>query len=284
MGRIMRLVKGVLRGVLPRREAHETGPSILEQYVKSAPSPQHALDIFKGEWWSQLPAPLENFKAGDAGPFFEDHRIRWLLEQVGGVNGQSVLELGPAEAAHTWMLEKAGAASVLAVEANTRAYLKCLIIKELFNLQGCRFLCGDFVEFLRSGPQHYDLCVASGVLYHQPNPVEALDLLSRVSDKLFVWTHVFDPAMFVSRPLIKRHFPGSRTADHAGFRHTLHRYEYKEFLQQRGFCGGSNPHSNWLSRADLLGALKHFGYRELRISFDEPEHPNCPAIAVLALR
>ena len=63
-----------------------------------------------------------------------------------------------------------------AIEANTRAYLKCLIAKELLDMSRLGFLLGDFMEYLRGDPDHVDVCFASGVLYHVPNPVETLAL------------------------------------------------------------------------------------------------------------
>src|SRR6058998_2055014 len=97
--------------------------SILDYYVKSIPSEQNALDIFKGEWSSSLP-PEKGLQTGGVAALFQDGRVKWAVEQFGGVEGQTILELGPLEGAHTYMLEKMGAASVTAIEANTRAYLK----------------------------------------------------------------------------------------------------------------------------------------------------------------
>src|SRR4028119_931287 len=101
--------------------------SILDAYVKSAPSPQHALDIFKGEWASLLPPPYDQYQAGKI-PLFHDGRAYWALNEMGGCQGQRVLELGPLEGGHSYVLEQHGAGSVTSIEANTRAYLKCLIV------------------------------------------------------------------------------------------------------------------------------------------------------------
>ena len=87
---------------------------IPDYYVKSAPSVQNTLDIFPGEWASKLPGDLSLLNAGQSG-LFEDARITWAVEQLGGVTGQTILELGPLEAGHTYMLEKLGAASITAV-------------------------------------------------------------------------------------------------------------------------------------------------------------------------
>ena len=89
--------------------------SILDQYVSDAPSDQNALDIFRDQWACRLPADFANLEAGIV-PLFEDPRIDWALQGLGGVQDKEVLELGPLEAAHTYMLERAGARSITAIE------------------------------------------------------------------------------------------------------------------------------------------------------------------------
>ncbi len=81
--------------------------SILDAYVHAAPSGQAALQIFDGEWSSKLPPPYD--KVSGSSELFQDARIEWMLEVLGGVKGLRVLELGPLEAGHTCMLERAGA-------------------------------------------------------------------------------------------------------------------------------------------------------------------------------
>ncbi len=65
---------------------------VLDQYATTAPHPRNAIDIFAGEWASRLPVP--GTQSG-AVPLFEDDRVVWGLEHLGGVAGQRVLELGP---------------------------------------------------------------------------------------------------------------------------------------------------------------------------------------------
>jgi predicted nicotinamide N-methyase len=252
--------------------------NILEQYITSIPSPQNALDIFKGDWSSILPQELGNLQAG-ASALFDDARIHWIAEQWGGLEGRAVLELGPLEAGHTYMLERYGAASVLAIEANTRAYLKCLVVKELLNLQRSQFVCGDFIEFLRRNPPRFDICIASGVLYHMRNPVELIELISKVSNRVLIWTHYYDSSL-----LEDARFTAHTEAEHAGFKHTLHKHEYQAALGWSGFCGGSAPYCNWLSREDILQSLKHFGFSDIQINFDDTNHPNGPAFAIAAAK
>lgn len=257
-------------------------PSILDEYVTSTPSPQNAVDLFAGEWSSQLPAPLQHVQAGPL-PLFDDARVTWAIECFGGVAGSRVLELGPLEGGHTYQLHAAGA-DIVAVEAQGRAYLKCLIAKELLGIPRARFLLGDFTPYLRSTEERFDMCFASGVLYHMRNPVETIALTAKVATKLFLWTHVYDKDVITSSELLAPRFPSHEPATHQGFAHTLYRFEYAEALHRNGFCGGSAPFSNWLTRADLLAALEHFGWTVTNIGFDTPDHPHGPALALTATR
>lgn len=257
---------------------------ILDRYITSFPCEQNALDIFKNEWASRLPEPFAQLAAGNI-PLFEDGRINWCVKSLGGIQGQTILELGPLEAGHTYMLEKKGAASILSIEANTRAYLKCLIIKEILDLKRAKFICGDFVKYLQNCATKFDVCIASGVLYHMTNPVELLSLISQVTDKIFIWTHYYDRDLLAANPhKIAKKFPSSISAEYNGFKHTLYRYEYLTALADPGFCGGSQAFSYWMSRGDILAALEYLGFNEIRINFEKPDHPNGPSFAVLAIR
>jgi hypothetical protein len=253
---------------------------ILDAYVKGAPSPQEAINIFSGEWTSKFPDEYQ-LQAGHAG-VFEDHRIVWAINQLGGITGQSIIELGPLEGGHSYMLEKLGAGSVLSIEANTRAYLKCLITKEVLDLKRVKFLCGNFIEYLRNTSNQYDLCIASGVLYHMENPVELIELVSKVAPRVMLWTHYYD-RQIVSQGATANQFTGSKHMEHKGFSCTLYTYEYQKALDWKGFCGGVNSFSHWLSREDIIACLGFFGY-QVTATADVPEHPHGPCLALVAER
>ena len=257
--------------------------NILDEYIKDSPRDQNALDIFEGGWSSELPRPWKNLRAGTI-PLFEDPRIDWAAEQLGGFKGQRVVELGPLEAGHTYMLESMGAESILAIEANKRAYLKCLIVKEVLNLKRSRFLLGDFISFLRENNTSFDVCLASGVLYHMHRPAELIHLISRASNKVILWTHYYDKTIIENNPTLAHKFSGSTRPNYNGFNHVLHKYVYKEALGWGGFCGGSDPYSYWMSRDGILACLDFFGFKDLRIGFDHPNHPNGPSFCVIGLR
>jgi Protein of unknown function (DUF1698) len=263
----------------------ETGQptTILDRYCLSLPSPQTALDIFAGEWSSKLPGEFEKYRAGPV-LLFDDARIGLGMKEFGGVKGKHILELGPLEAGHTWMLERAGAASITAIEANTRAYLKCLIMKELLGMQRARFLCGDFLEYLTHDPPHYDLVLASGVLYHMQEPARLIDLMSRVADRLLIWTHYYDEQIIGAAPNVSEFFRGSIEADYQGFRHRLYRREYAQGLKDVGYCGGSTSYTHWMSRSDVLDCVSHFGFGNQTVLMDVPENPRGPSILFAARR
>jgi hypothetical protein len=255
-----------------------TASSILDEYVHTSPSPQNAVDVFAGEWSSKVPG----VESGPL-PLFADDRVRWALERFGPMTGRKVLELGPLEGGHTYMLDRAGA-HVLAVEAQTRAYLKCLIAKELLGMPNARFVLGDLNGYLHDTTETYDACLACGVLYHMRDPVGTLALIGRVTSRLFLWTHYYDHEVIEASELLRPRFGTHESAEQAGFPHTLHRFEYESALRLKGFCGGNAEYTNWLSRDDLFGALTHLGWRVDDIGFDTPDHPHGPALALVATR
>jgi len=257
--------------------------TMLDQYVHAAPGPQHALDVFAGDWWSSLPGPYAELKAGPL-PLFADERITWAIEALGGVAGRTVLELGPLEGGHAYMLEQAGAASIVSIEASTRAFLKCLVAKEVTGMKRTQFLLGDFEEYLRQDGHRFDAIVASGVLYHTRNPVELIHNLARATDRLFMWTHYYDRERVAKVAHMVHRFEEGRPAEHAGFRHTLYRQNYRELVETTRFAGGSEEYSSWLGRDDLFGALAHAGLSDIRVGVEELEHTNGPSISFVAKR
>src|SRR5450631_2985383 len=134
-------------------------------YVHEAPSPQQTADVFAGKWASRFPGEFSGLKAG-ANLLFEDPKILWAAQKLKDlgvpVAGSSILELGPLEGGHTYMLSREGAASVTAVEAHQEAYLKCLVTKELLGMERVNFLLGDAAAFLRQIGHSYDIGVAAG--------------------------------------------------------------------------------------------------------------------------
>jgi len=255
-------------------------PNVLDNYVTSPPTHQNALAIFAGQWTSLLPGAYRELKAGSI-PLFEDGRVVWAIEQLGGVLDQEILELGPLEGGHSYMLDRAGA-NVLAVESNTSAFLRCLVMKEILGMPKVRFRCGDFRALLASTDRMYDVIFASGVLYHMMDPVRLLyDICSRCH-KLYLWTHYYDADLVKRNEIVRRRLGPALHQEFKGLRYEAHSYNYEITLEWSGFCGGSAPTCLWLTRDSILNALGHFGFRIVGIAYEEPDHPHGPCFAIVA--
>lgn len=257
--------------------------NILDSYVKTEPRPQNALDIFAQEWSSAMPAESGLVAHPGTAGLFADPRIDWADARL-GFAGRTILELGPLEAGHSFMMQQRGAASVTAIESNTRAYLKCLIVKEVFQLDRVRFLLGDFNAYLADHPPRTDICVASGVLYHCIDPLKTLVALTRIADRLFLWTHYWDKDVILANSGLVNFFdePQWVTVDGKKFPSAIKRY--KQALEWTGFCGGTSDYARWLSRDAILHSIATAGFSQIDIAFDDPLHPNGPAFAVCAIR
>jgi hypothetical protein len=165
--------------------------SLLEsKFEQRIPSAQAAVDIFSGKWASNLSQILPVTGTGTAN-LFNDPRVKLAAAALGAngrVNGMRILEVGPLEGAHTYLLEQLGAGSVTAVESNTEAFLKCILVKDMLGLKA-NFLCGDAVLFLKESDEQYDLVFCSGFLYHLMDPLETIRLICSRTSRCFVWTH-----------------------------------------------------------------------------------------------
>jgi hypothetical protein len=249
--------------------------------MRTAPSAQNALDSVPDLWASRFPASLGELRAGDA-PLFEDDRMIWAFERLGGLQGLTVLELGPLEGGHSYMAQTAGATSITAVEMNSKAFLKCLITKELLTLDRCSFICGDATVFMEETDRHFDLCIACGILYHMVEPIRLLELASRCADRIVIWTHFYDEDAIARNPGLPKRFGPALTMSHDGFSYTAHKHTYGLDTRIAGFCGGTESYSHWLPRTDILRALEHFGWTDIETSFEDLIGAHGPSFAVVA--
>jgi hypothetical protein len=252
-------------------------------YVRESPSPQQTLDIFAGKWASRFPGPFAGLTAGP-NLLFEDPKIEWAKKKFGEIGvsipGSTILELGPLEGGHTYMLSKEGAASVTAIEAHSEAYLKCLVAKEVLGMERVNFLLGDAVAFLRQISHTYDISIASGFLYHMADPVELIELLCKRSRAVYLWTVFWSEEFSQKNPGKPSGSGPATTRDHKGFSHTLHRHSYGDGLNYGTFWGGPADHSNWMEKKDIQAAFAHFGFG--RQICEEETNPNGASLNLVA--
>jgi hypothetical protein len=250
-----------------------------DQYVNLTPSLQNAIDLVPG-WSTSLP-PQYGVTAG-ALATYADARIAWAIECFGSLHDRDVLELGPLEAGHTAMLEWAGA-RVDAIEANQRAFMRCLIAKEILRLQHSRFWLGDFVKWLETTDKNYDLIVASGVLYHLADPLRLLELIAQHTSAVYLWTHVVSEEAMPPGDK-RRSVMSTVREDHAFHGVTVRAYRrtYLNAPALPAFCGGMCDEHRWLEKDDLLLALRALGFDDIRTTHYEPDHQFGPAISIFA--
>ncbi len=257
-------------------------------YCADPPSNQTAIDIFKGTWTSAFP-PQYGVTAGTLDSF-DDVRVGWAAGVLpGGFTGLSILELGPYEGYTTWQLERRGARAVTAVEANDLNFLKALVVKEVTGFKA-RLLFGDFAAYLERAKERFDLVWASGVLYHSADPLHLLDLISRVTDVVFIHTHYYAPEIASSPHAYSFFEPGrNRTtsltseAGQSGRDVTIHYKAYGQ-LKRGSFSGGPAGHSYWMEKDDIFAALRARGFDDIQVGADDPGNPNGPAMFCLARR
>lgn len=250
----------------------------LDNYTNDFPSDQGMISIFKGEWSSKVPG----YESGVT-PLFIDGRTKWLEKECNGFLRKSILELGPLEGGHTYMLWEGGATSIVSIESNKKAFLKCLITKELLGYSA-KFMYGDFTKYIDTTNDRYDFLLATGVLYHMIDPIRVLENICRISNRIGIWTHYFDKDILSNNLKLKEKFDmsGNRT-DWRGHIIFSHRQKYNEALGWEGFCGGSAPFSVWLKKKDIISILETLGF-SVKIGQEELNHPNGPAILLYAER
>ena len=249
------------------------------RFVDWFPARENAGRAFEGEWSSAVPGLPTTGHA----QLFNDGRITWFEERLGGFAGKRVLELGPLEGGHTYMMTQRGA-TVLAIESNLRAWMRCLVAKDALDMTGATFLLGDFVPYLAASPPQVDFAFASGVLYHTTDPVNLLLNLCSVSNAIGLWTHYFDAGVLQGRADQGRFdFKPRKVTTPRGRSVELYDQRYLEALEWSGFCGGSAPGSCWLRRQDILGIVEDEGF-VCETFLDQLDHQNGPAFCVFGRR
>jgi hypothetical protein len=253
-------------------------------FSKEVPSSQNALDIFAGSWWTAMPVG-SGLLAGK-NPGFEDGRCGWVND-ITPLAGKSILELGPFEAYNTWQFAEFKTGDVVSVEANRFNYLKCLVVKEIFWLKSI-ILHGDFSKYLQDVRHSFDFIWASGVLYHQTDPLRLLELASKRTNSLYLWTYYFDEGCLTSSqqgPSFQANRNSKVTFCGEQFDLSFRSYidDFENALPLN-WSAGTAPFANWLTRADLIRSLNLLGFRDIRIHVDGVRLDDLPVIALLALR
>ena len=252
--------------------------TILDSYSNDFPLPENAISIFNEEWASDIPIAMGG--VGGKAQLFIDKRLIDIIEHCGGLAGKKCLELGPLEGGHTYIMWRSGAQSIISIEANQRAFLKCLITKEIMGYEA-KFLLGDFVKYVTTTTQRFDFTNMSGVLYHMTAPHELVANVARISDQVACWTHYFDGEVLKEQSVRFDFEP--KFVDARGMEVGLFKQRYLNSIQNPDFCGGKEEFSYWLERSDVLALFDNMGF-ETNVLSEDPDHPNGPCMNFYALR
>lgn len=194
-------------------------------------------------------------------------RIDQLIKRL-SLKDMRVLELGCLEGMHSFIMHNLGAREITAIEGRKDNFLKCLIVKNAFQLDKCRFLLGDLNEILASVSGVFDLCLALGIIYHLTSPVEAIYKLAELSNKLFVWTHY-----------ATKSYPQGVLVD-IKYKGCIYRGKYVG-EDTSHYLSGLNRHSFWIFEEDILKVIKDAGFKSIELITKE-EHEHGPAMTFLA--
>ena len=194
-------------------------------------------------------------------------RIDELSKRI-KLENKNILELGCSEGGHSLILHTLGAKKIVAIEGRKENFLKCLIVKNAFNLDTCQFLFGDLNEILSllSGP--FDICLALGILYHLNNPVSIVYRIAELSNSLFIWTHY-----------CTKNFPSGSMAE---IKYKDHVYKGKYVRENtQHYLSGLNDNSFWLFEEDILRFICDAGFQDIEV-IQKETHEHGPAITLLA--
>jgi hypothetical protein len=138
------------------------------------------------------------------------------------------------------------------------------------------FLFGDFLQYLAQCKKTFDLIFASGVLYHMEDPLNLLHLIAQHTDRVFLWTLYMSETAASLTPVFKNPVL-------EGYSCRYFRYDYNNENSGRIYSG-NDSYCCRMTRDDILGALRAFGFSQIRIMKDEEEADSGPNLAVVAFR
>lgn len=253
---------------------------VFSQYDMSLPTHQNAIDALPG-WNSSFPG--DGMLVAGRHPLHTDDRIIGALRAYGALEDKLVLEIGPLEGMHTYMLNRERPARIDAIEANRLCFLRCLVTKEILGLDRARFYLGNIQPWLETQETVYDFALASGVLYHLPDPAGFLLQLSRRAEAIFIWTHFFDDDAMPRGDPRRSPFSGQvETRAVEGLSVRYYERSYHRAHTNASFCGGMKDRHYWMHRDDILSLLQLLGYGTIEVQAEDPDHGGGPCFSVFA--
>jgi SAM-dependent methyltransferase len=252
----------------------------LPLFVDDLPADANAFRLRAGSWKFKF----DEMSSTEIDEFLRtvDGRPRLCSEIFPNFKQFKIIEFGPSDGYNTAQLELCGARSVLAIEGNADAFLRCLILKNALGLNA-KFLLGDFNKYIANPDLNFDLAYASGVIYHLPDPINFILNCARFAKNIFIWSLYYDQAAVEQDPYEIRRFVAHEPRSFSGVDFVYHRRAVDPaMLDKPTYQGGIEELASWLTLADLRVALQLAGYTIVR---EIPDHVNkMPAMNIWAIR
>ena len=102
---------------------------------------------------------------------------------------RTILDLGSLEGANTLQLAKKPGTEVVGIEGRNYNVEKSNFVKGLLEVNNVRYICANLENTPLTTFGKFDAVFCSGLLYHLPRPWELIEEISRISSKIFIWTH-----------------------------------------------------------------------------------------------
>ncbi len=229
-------------------------------------SPESMFAIMKG-WTTQF--EINGKLVGGTAMWQTSPYLTWLIETVGDVKGKYILELGPLEGAHTKMMVDRGAKEVISIEGLSDCFMRCLIVKEAFQLMKAKFVFGDFCNYVANYKgDKFDVVTALGVLYHQTNPAQLIYDMAKITDMVFVWSQVASaeyPCKEESHIEAMGQTYLGKVMFWGNLRNTLEEY-----------CASLNETAFWMYPQEMMRCFLDAGFKSIMTKMVEPTpHGDC---------
>lgn len=223
-------------------------------------------DIYKN-WHCNFPVNELSIDSSEGKILAVERRIQELAKRF-NIKDKRILELGCLEGEHSLLLQQLGAREVIAIEGRKDSFLKCLLVKNSFILNKCKFLYGDINETLSVLKDPFDLCLAVGILYHLEDPVTVIYRIAALVDSIFAWTHYIPKA--------------AEGSDYSKIIYRGYTYRGKYVKEDtRDYLSGIQKKSFLIYEEDLWKLLKDVGFKDIEMISKE-DHEHGPAVTFFA--
>jgi SAM-dependent methyltransferase len=189
-----------------------------------------------------------------------DVRVERFFEQA--PHPEAILELGSLEGAHSFMLaQHPGVKRVVALEGREANLRKARFLQERLQIHTVEFAQANLehAELAKFGK--FDAIFCCGLLYHLPEPWRLIQQCSSIAPFLFIWTQ----------------YSAEKEAHNLG--NGLRGKTHIEGGPDEPLSGMSAT-AIWLTLDSLRDLLVRSGYGTVEVIYDDPAHPNGPAVTL----